>query len=106
MSATAEKRADWLALDHAEALIDNAQRDADDLARCNATAAAMLTQGRSLEPAYMIADGLDMADVEPAIDYEAIAWAYQKLLAFGVGNGSMDNALMLDRLNLMLLGAA
>lgn len=38
-----------------------------------------------------------------SIDLEAIAWAYRKLLAYGVGNVSMDNALMLDRLNLMLL---
>ena len=34
------------------------------------------------------------------IDREAIAWAYQKLLAYGVGNITLDNALMLDRLNL------
>lgn len=44
-------------------------------------------------------------DDETFIDYEAIAWAYQKLLAYGVGNTGMENALMLDRLNLMLLAA-
>lgn len=38
------------------------------------------------------------------IDTEAIAWAYQKLLNYGVGNTNMDQALMLDRLNLILLG--
>jgi hypothetical protein len=38
------------------------------------------------------------------IDTEAVAWAYNKLLAYNVGNTTMDNALMLDRLNLMLLG--
>lgn len=39
------------------------------------------------------------------IDLEAIAWAYNKLQAFGVANSSMDNAMMMDRLNLMLLTA-
>ena len=39
------------------------------------------------------------------IDIEAIAWAYQKLQAYGVGNTTMENAMMLDRLNLMLLMA-
>lgn len=42
---------------------------------------------------------------EPQIDIEAIAWAYKKLLAYGIDNSSMSNALMLDRLNLMLLEA-
>lgn len=40
----------------------------------------------------------------PVIDYEAIAWAYAKLLAYGVGS-TQESALMLDRLNLMLLTA-
>lgn len=40
------------------------------------------------------------------VDYEAIAWAYKKLIAFGVGNTGMENAMMLDRLNLMLLPAS
>ena len=35
-------------------------------------------------------------------DTEAVAWAYKKLLAYGVGNTNMDNAMMLDRLNAML----
>ncbi len=42
---------------------------------------------------------------KPDIDLEAIAWAYQKLLAFGVENSSPSNALLMDRLNLMLLQA-
>lgn len=44
-----------------------------------------------------------MNEDEPSIDVEAIAWAYQKLLAFGVGGANMDDAMMLDRLNLMLM---
>ena len=39
---------------------------------------------------------------EPIIDVEAIAWAYQKLLALGVGGANMEDAIMLDRLNFML----
>ena len=40
------------------------------------------------------------------IDVEAIGWAYQKLRAFGLdGTSNMDTAMMLDRLNLMLLTA-
>jgi len=38
-----------------------------------------------------------------SIDYEAIAWAYNKLCAYGSQNASMENAMMMDRLNLMLL---
>lgn len=38
-------------------------------------------------------------------DTEAIAWAYSKLNAFGVGNSNMDSAMMMDRLNLMLSAA-
>lgn len=37
-------------------------------------------------------------------DTEAVAWAYKKLLAYVVGNTTMDNAMMLDRLNAMLQG--
>lgn len=37
------------------------------------------------------------------IDLEAIGWAYMTLMAFGVHTSDMDNALMMDRLNLMLL---
>lgn len=44
-------------------------------------------------------------EVQPHIDYEAIAWAYQKLCNFGVVNSTEQNALMADRLNLMLLQA-
>ena len=29
---------------------------------------------------------------------EAVSWAYQKLLAFGVQNTNLENALMMDRL--------
>jgi hypothetical protein len=39
-------------------------------------------------------------------DVEAIAWAYRKLQAFGVHQGTMDSALMMDRLNAILLGSA
>lgn len=48
-------------------------------------------------------DVYDDSNIHSDIDTEAIAWAYQKLLAYGVGNTTMDNAMMLDRLNLMLL---
>lgn len=112
-----ERDAAKFAADQDEAMIDNAAFDAaraDDLVRCAATAQAMLTNGRSLvqpdaDPVRASLDayadaGLDDSEA-PYIDYEAIAWAYKKLLAFGVGNGSTDNALMLDRLNLMLMTA-
>ena len=35
------------------------------------------------------------------IDIEAIGWAYRKLLAYGVQGGSMDSAMMMDRLKSM-----
>lgn len=41
--------------------------------------------------------------MDNGVDFEAIAWAYSKLSAYGVQNRSMDNAMMMDRLNLMLL---
>lgn len=57
------------------------------------------------ELAHVLRPSAEPAEqLESDIDLEAIAWAYQKLLAYGVGNTSMDQALMLDRLNLMLLG--
>lgn len=37
-----------------------------------------------------------------ALDIEAIAWAYRKLQTFGVHTGTVDSALMMDRLNLIL----
>lgn len=68
------------------------------------------------EDSWMVEDGslareaLSLLDQPAArgmgeIDVGAISWAYHKLLAFGCQNTSMDNALMLDRLNLMLQGA-
>lgn len=46
-------------------------------------------------------------DLESVVeaDIEAIAWAYQKLCNFGIQNSTEDNAMMMDRLNLMLLQA-
>jgi hypothetical protein len=32
------------------------------------------------------------------IDYEAIAWAYQKLINFGIDSSTFENALMMDRI--------
>lgn len=40
----------------------------------------------------------------PVLDLEAIAWAYSKLRNFGVLDNTPENALMADRLNLMLQG--
>lgn len=37
-------------------------------------------------------------------DYEAIAWAYGKCLALGLENGSMESAMMMDRLKMILGG--
>lgn len=37
-----------------------------------------------------------------AFDYDAVAWALQKLHNFGVTQNNMDNAMMADRLELML----
>lgn len=73
------------------------------LARCTATADAMITNGRSLVQANAsLADHAGPED-RPAIDYEAIAWAYKQLRAFGVGEVEIDNAVMMDRLNAMLV---
>lgn len=36
------------------------------------------------------------------VDYEAIGWALQKLHNFGVTQNNMENAMMADRLELML----
>jgi hypothetical protein len=37
------------------------------------------------------------------IDYDAILWAYYKLVAFGLGSSdNIDTWMMMDRLNLML----
>jgi hypothetical protein len=40
------------------------------------------------------------------IDWEAIAWAYSKCLALGLDRASMESAMMMDRLKLMLGGYA
>lgn len=40
----------------------------------------------------------------PAFDVEAVAWAYGKCVALGLENGSMESAMMMDRLKLMLGG--
>jgi hypothetical protein len=58
----------------------------------------------SLDEALSLLDQLAARGMAE-IDVGAISWAYHKLLAFGCQNTSMDNALMLDRLNLMLQGA-
>jgi DNA segregation ATPase FtsK/SpoIIIE-like protein len=101
-----------LEADHPQGLIDNAQFDADreaERVRKQAMADQHLADKRDLprpESATVLDAMIDAGEAEePFIDYEAIAWAYQKLLAYGVGNTGMDNALMLDRLNLMLLTA-
>jgi len=40
----------------------------------------------------------------PDFDMEAVAWAYGKLMAFGVHQGNNELSIeMMDRLNLMLL---
>lgn len=41
---------------------------------------------------------------EPEFDYEAVAWAYNKLRAFGMESSTEDSAHMMDRLKLMLGG--
>ena len=41
-------------------------------------------------------------ELSDEIDYEAIAWALQKLHNFGVTQNSMDNAIMADRLEAIL----
>lgn len=43
--------------------------------------------------------------MEPYIDYDAIAWALQKLENFGVTTNTMENAMMADRLQMMLYTA-
>ena len=37
-------------------------------------------------------------------DVEAVAWAYSKCVALGLENGSMESAMMMDRLKMMLGG--
>ena len=41
---------------------------------------------------------------EAKYDTDAMAWAYGKCVALGLENGSMDSAMMMDRLKLMLGG--
>lgn len=67
--------------------------------RCRATAASAIIGA--------LTDAADAINEEYfSIDTEAIAWAYEKLLAYGAARVSMENALMMDRLNLMIMGAA
>ena len=37
-------------------------------------------------------------------DFEAVAWAYGKCVALGLENVSMESAMMMDRLKMMLGG--
>jgi hypothetical protein len=58
-----------------------------------------------LEHGYIIPYVSDSSDIVlQVVDTEAVAWAYKKLLAYGVGNTTRESALMLDRLNAMLQG--
>ena len=50
--------------------------------------------GRFPEPPYNIE--------ETDVDVEAVAWAYQKLSAFGLADNTQENAMMMDRLQAML----
>lgn len=58
----------------------------------------------------LLKDGIKAAEAifvhseTAAIDIEAIAWAYRKLQTFGVHTGTVDSAMMMDRLNLILQG--
>ena len=58
------------------------------------TVAFWIEKVKALEAASMI----DMY-----LDVEAIAWAYQKLCNFVVQNSTEENAMMMDRLNLMMV---
>jgi hypothetical protein len=49
------------------------------------------------------AEPMDDSDRPAAFDSEAVAWAYAKLLAFGVHNGKPESAMMMDRLKLLLV---
>ena len=53
--------------------------------------------GRFPEPPY------NLGNID--IDAEAIDWAYQKLLAFGVDINSQENAMMMDRLHALICDA-
>lgn len=44
----------------------------------------------------------EAAELALSVDVEAIAWAYGKCVALGLENGSMESAMMMDRLKLML----
>jgi hypothetical protein len=50
-----------------------------------------------IEPLYLSAPSATGCN-----DIEAVAWAYRKLQTFGVHQGTMDSALMMDRLKLLL----
>jgi len=47
---------------------------------------------------------IDLQMAEEQLDIDAIAWAYGKCVAFGLENGSMKSAMMMDRLKMMLGG--
>lgn len=39
-----------------------------------------------------------------SVDLEAVQWAYGKCVALGLENGSIESAMMMDRLKMMLGG--
>ena len=41
---------------------------------------------------------------EEQLDLDAIAWAYGKCVALGLENGSVESAMMMDRLKMLLGG--
>ena len=45
------------------------------------------------------------APESPSFDVEAVSWAYSRCLALGLETVSMENALMMDGLKLMLMNA-
>jgi hypothetical protein len=86
----AESERARLEADHAEALPMNVQFDADreaDIARCTATAQAMLTNGRSLVlPEYVsVRDALIDAGITPQVsDEEIVEAAIEAVVELGL----------------------
>ena len=49
-------------------------------------------------------DEAESTEIIADFDVEAVAWAYGKCVALGLENGSMESAMMMDRLKMMLGG--
>lgn len=62
--------------------------------------AELLDEDQWAECEQMLFEAMDEA---PDFDCDAVGWAYGKCVALGLENGSMESAMMMDRLKSMLM---